>query len=340
MTRKHVPSLPKKKYILPFLLLPIFVAGLFPNDARAEGISLKINPSVLQIRTQTPSDVRAPFIIQNQSNQSVKLKIGYKLFDHDKSQNGVVTFLDDPGSYSAIFDYIQILDTDNTAINTLDLGPKQQKQLQIRVLMPQNHPSGDHYFSLVFLHEVTPQTDQNSTIRDRKDQHTITTIQGGIAANVLLAVGASETAQGYIEEFSSPIYLQSGPVNFSLKVKNTGLHFINPRGTITIKNIFGQRVGKVEIPATAILTGTTRSLLDSKQLSEATQSRADSKVIWPEKFLLGLYSAELDIAMATEGPVYNQTIRFFAFPVHIALGILFAIAMGVVIYIKVKKRIS
>jgi hypothetical protein len=316
------------------------VAALFPNLAHAEGISLKVNPSVLQMRTQVPSDVRAPFIIENQSNQSVKLKIGYKLFDPTKSQDGKVVFLDDPGSYSEIFNYIQVLDTDNTAINSLDLGPKQQKQLQVRVILPQNHPSADHYFSLVFLHEITPQTDQNSTVRDRKDQHTITTIQGGIAANVLLAVGQSETAQGYIEEFSSPIYLQSGPVAFSLKVKNTGLHYINPKGTITIKNVFGQRVGKVEIPSTAILAGTTRSLLDSNQLLQAAQPSPDAKAVWSEKFLLGLYSAELNIAMAAEGPTYNQTIRFFAFPVHIALGILLIITMAVVIYIKVKKRIS
>jgi hypothetical protein len=340
MTSKKLTKLALTKRVLPLFLTPLFLIGSFPQAAYAEGLSLKINPSVLQIRAQSSSEARAPFIIQNQSDQSIKLKIGYKLFNPEESQNGKVEFLSEPGSKESIFEHIQVVDLENTPINTLDLGPKQQKQLQVRVSLPENQPSSDYYFSLIFLHDIPPQTDQNSTIRDKKDQHTITTIQGGIATNVLLAVGSRETAQGYIEEFSTPIYLQSGPVPFTINVKNSGLHYINPKGTIMIKNIFGQTVGKVEIPPTAVLAGTTRSLLDKDQLQNAIKDEKNSKALWQERFLLGFYSANINIAMAPEGPFYNQTVRFFAFPLHVLLGLILLIALVVSIYLRVKKKLA
>lgn len=339
MLFNHLNHKALKKELLPMALLPMFFLNTITQPVSAEGISLKVVPSVLQIRTQSPADLRAPFIIENQDDRSVKLKLGYKLINAEKSKEGKVVYLEDQTKGNEIFKYIEVIDSQENAIDSLELGPGQQKQLNIRINVPANQPSRDHYFSLVFLHDIAPVTDQNSTKKDRKDQHTISTIQGGIAANVLLAVGPPETAQGYIEDFSSPIYLQSGPVPFSVKVKNDGLHYINPKGTIMIKNFFGQTVGKVELPSATVLAGTERTLLDKNQL-EAIQRDSEAKALWQEKFLLGLYSAELKIAMATEGPVYNQTIRFFAFPIHLALGLVVAIVLVSSIYIRVKKKIS
>lgn len=321
-------------------MLPVFFSGLVSSPVDAEGISLKIVPSVLQIRTQSPADLRAPFVIENQDDRSIKLKLGYKLINAAKSQEGKIVYLEDQTKGNEIFKYIEVIDSENNAIDSLELGPGQQKQLQIRANIPANQPSRDHYFSLIFLHDIAPITDQNSTKKDRKDQHTISTVQGGIATNVLLAVGSPETAQGYIDTFSSPIYMQSGPVPFTVKVKNDGLHYINPKGTIMIKNLFGQTVGKVELPQTTVLAGTTRSLLDKDQLSKVVSGNPESRAVWTEKFLLGLYSAELKIAMAAEGPVYNQTIQFFAFPLHLAIGLVVALVLASSIYVRVKKKIS
>lgn len=321
--------------LLPLIILPMVFFS--PSQVQAQELSLKVTPSVLQIRTQSLLDIRASFLIENESDQPIRLRIGYKLFDPEKSKEGKVVFLNEPGSKESIFEYVEVVDSENAAVNSLQLGPKQQKQLQVRVQLPENQPSADYYFSLIFLHDITPQTDQNSTKKDRKDQHTITTVQGGIGTNVLLAVGAPETAQGFIEEFSTPLYMQSGPVPFTLRVKNSGLHYINPKGTIMIKNIFGQTVGKIEIPPTTILAGTTRHLIDKNQL---TANSSEPKALWQERFLLGFYSATLHISMAEAGPQYTQTIRFFAFPLHILMGLLAGIIIGAIIYIRVKKKLS
>ncbi len=329
----------KSRLFLGVATFSILASSFLPTKAYAEGLALKITPSTIKIKAQTPSDLRAPFIIENQSDQSIRLKLAYKLFDPTLSQEGKVSYIDNPGSANDIFNYVYVVDTDNARVNSLDLGPKQQKQLQLRVQLPQNQASRDYYFSLIFFHDVTQQTDQNSTISDKKDQHTITTIQGGLGANVLLAVGNQETAQGYIEDFSTPWYKQSGPVPFAIKVKNTGIHYIAPKGNILIKNIFGQAVGRVDIPETPILAGTSRSLFDETQIARTIQETTEPKVEWKENFLFGIYSAQINLAMSEDGPINSQTIRFMVFPTHLLLGLIFIIALAILIYKRVKKKL-
>src|SRR6266498_834873 len=146
-------------------ILPIVTSPLFTQKAYGEGLHLKLSPSTLQIQAQTPADVKAPFTIENQSNQSVKLKIGYKVFNPKSSQEGKIVFLDEQnsGAKQKIFDSMQIVDTNNVSVNSLELGPKQQKKLKLKILIPQNQPSSDNYFSLIFLNDLQSNIDQKTS---------------------------------------------------------------------------------------------------------------------------------------------------------------------------------
>src|SRR6185312_6850779 len=139
-------------------------------------------------------------------------------------------------------------------------------------------------------------------------QQSNSAVAGGISTNVLLSIGPSGKTTGNIEEFSAPIFTTGGPVPFSLKVSNTSKHFISPQGTILIKNMFGQTIGKVDLLPVNILSNTSRFLPSKNAL--------DTHAIWPEKFLLGPYSATLTLALSDQGPVYYRTIYFFALPIQ------------------------
>lgn len=305
--------------------ISIFALTLFSHlasvaipTAYAEGAALQVSPALLQIRANSPADVRAPFTLENMGGDPVKLKIGYKVINPDASKEGTVTYLTEGQSFvgldKKIFEKMEVIDEDENAIDTIELGPKQQKDLTLRVLLPEDQPISDYYFSLVFINETAPQTNQINAKTNKKDQKTISLIHSGIGLNVLLGIGPAENPQGAIESFSTPWYRQSGPVPFILQVKNTGQHFSNPRGVILIKNIFGQPVGRVDIPETPILAGTTRTL--GKVDQSTTNKVSKPEVLWPERFLLGLYTADVSVAMSPDGPIYRQTVRFAAFPTY------------------------
>ena len=85
--------------------------------------------------------------------------------------------------------------------------------------------------------------------------------------NVLLTVGPKGKTNGILEDFSSPLFVDSGPVAFNVAVKNTSNHFIQPRGEIIIKNMFGQAIGKVSLLQVNILADSTRRMPDTLQIT-------------------------------------------------------------------------
>ncbi len=324
------------------ILLATCYLLLATKQAKADDLSLSIWPPILQIEAVPPSDIRAPFTIENQGFDSVKLKIVYKLFKGSEKENGEVRFLSEkdpfPGANPGIFENVQVVDN-NFAIHNLELGPKQEKKLELRIIVPKEERFSDYYFSILFLSDNNISKDASPTQAEENSQ---TLTLGGIGMNVLLSIGPNDKPKGIIEEFQAPWYLEAGPVPFSIRVKNTGSHFMSPKGVILIKNMFGQTVGRVNIPETNILAGSSRLLTDSEQQkagSSADQS-SPSKAYWRENFLLGFYTASLSLALSDKGPLYTKSIHFIAFPLKFALGVFLVIIIVLIIYFRVKQKLS
>lgn len=315
-----------------------------PKDTYANGTTISISPSLFQIEAKPPADVWAPFVLKNTSTQPVTLSIGYKAFDPQASHNGNVVFLKNgqliQGEDKKIFDKMQVVDDNNLSQNTFSLAPKQSTQLRLHISLPNNEPSSDYYFSLIFL-QTSNQPDQNVS-NNTEAQRSSSTLQAGIGANILLAVGDKQTPQGTIDTFQTPWFVQSGPVSFTLTVFNDGAHFIAPSGKIMIKNMFGQTVGKIDLPNTVILAGTGRTLSSKNSTISANQTDGQEypQAFWQEPFLLGMYTATATISLSDAGPIYIRSIHFFAFPLEYLIGFFVFIVFIYVIYLRVKRRIK
>ncbi len=312
-----------------------------PQQTFAQGASLKISPSLFRIEAKPPADVWTPFMIQNQSDQPISLKIGYKAFEPFGSSNGNAVFLQDgqtiAGQDKKIFDKMQVVDDQNISHDSIDLGPGQKIRLRLRILLPANEPPSDYYFSLIFL-QAPSQVDQNILNVNIEDQKSFSTLQAGLGTTVLLAVGDKEAPNGSIQTFTAPWFANDGPVPFTLSVHNSGTHFIIPHGKILIKNVFGQIIGKVIVPPSTILSGTERTFISAHL--PASEKNTPHGLLWNEKLLLGIYTATLTLALSDNGPVYVRSIQFIAFPFAILLELLLALALIWYIFLRVKRKIS
>lgn len=302
--------------------------------AHAEGTSLKMQPSNLQIRAKSPSDIQAPFTLTNQGSEPVNLQVVLKTFRDTGDDTGRIVYskpgLKNEAEQDSFLKTVQILD-DGFAVSKITLGPKQQKKLELRINLPKDSKAQDHYFSIIFLTEP----DVSSEISE--SENSSSAIQSGIALPVLLAVNTTSEPSGFLDEFSGPILLQTGPVPFTVKVENTGEHFVEARGLILIKNMFGQTVGKIELPKTNILSGSKRQLITS---SARNSSSSVTGALWEEQFLLGFYTATLTLVVAPDQSLYTRSVHFFAFP---AVGFAFvfgALIIGIFIVRRVKKKVS
>jgi hypothetical protein len=221
-------------------------------------------------------------------------------------------------------------------VESITLGPKQQKTLSMKVNIPEDITISDYYFSIIFVSTNSRITESNSSIN-----------QIGIATNVLLSVGQKETPKIVLEEFSTSNFFEKGPVPFTVRIKNEGIHLINPKGEITIKNVFGQTIGKLNLTSVNILFDSIRAIpndiytqeLKLEGNSNAKKSSVDFKrpvVLWKENFLLGIYTATLNLNISDEGPTITKTIRFFAFPIEI----LIIIVIAIIAFIVIRKRLK
>jgi hypothetical protein len=323
-------KLKAKIYSKIFYFLLVFLAFefLFLNLDKAEGsaLSLAIDPPIIVINAVPPTTATSSLTIQNKGDTQITLQIELKPFKA-KGENGELEYLKETPE---IFKNIQILDA-NVPIKSITLGPKQQKNLNLNIDIPQDANISDYYFSVVFVSIDSAPIKSNTSIN-----------QLGIATNVLLTVGAKETPKATLEEFSTKVFFEKGPAPFTIRVKNTSAHFIKPKGKINIKNIFGQSVGKLDLTTVNILTDSIRAIpndvyIQELRLKDNSNAKADNSLssqqpiaLWKENLLLGIYTATLDISMSDVGPTLTRTVRFFAFPLQILI-IIVVIAIVIIV---------
>jgi hypothetical protein len=316
-----------------FLLLPL-------RPAHAQSVDLGIYPPVFQIQTTPPTSVKAPFFVQNLSDSAVGLTISLKPFTAAPEENGTISFLNDLSSYPdpSLLQRIQVFDGDQS-IQTLTLAPQQKKDLELEVEIPNDEVKGEYYISLIFT------SNNQNNINSSVSQAT-----AGIASNILLSVGPLGPTTGYIDDFSAPPFVVKGPLPLTVSVKNTSDHYITPKGDIVITNMFGQNVGKINLLSVNILSNTVRRIPDSAQSNPDSKDYQTIKAIvdknqypvavWPEKLLIGPYTANLTIALSDTGPLFKKSIVFFAFPTEYLLGLLAIIIVIIFIILRVRQKIS
>lgn len=327
------------KYIIIFALLGILSTYMMPQTtAYAEGISLKIKPASLQIHATSPADVKAPFTIENPGLDPLVLQISFKRFRDSGESLGKIIYNEQTAIKQEPFlQNISVLDN-KIPITSLTLAPKQQKKLILSIPILKDEAKQDHYFSIIFS---TKQQDQARNTEDDTEEtektQATTGIEAGIALPILLSIGQDDKKTGFLKTFSAPVFNQKGPVPFTIEAQNTGDHFITAQGVILIKNMFGQTVGRIDIPKTTVLAETGRFLTTD---NHKQQDNKHPKVFWDESVLFGVYTATLTLAFSPEQSLYTEKISFVSFPI-ISLVITFtAIIIAVIFIIRVKRKIS
>jgi len=288
------------------VLVVLVVLVVFPKKAAASELSLGIYPPIIQIQTVPPAVMDTPITIHNYGGETVALEISLKPFTAAKGENGEVLYMS--GKNPLVYENIKVRDNDEV-VKKVVIGPRQNKTLNLYIDIPKDESVSDHYFSVVFISE-----------NKSKDKLNQSKIQAGIATNVLLSIGSKEMIMGKIVEFSTPLFLEKGPVPFTVRLKNQSNHFITPQGTISIKNIFGKTIGQVKLSPVNILAGSIRS----------------QQTLWQEALLFGPYTATLNIDASDNVPILLKTVTFFVFP----LWTFIALTGTVIIIFLTKNRLK
>lgn len=332
---KYQISNPCLKFCYFLLLVCVFTFLYLIFDlprANAQIISLRSYPSLIQIQSPTAQQLSSNIAVENLSTDPVSLQIQIKLFKASDKSNGEIQYLAQNVNPNQILGKIHVFDGGNK-ITGLNLGPQQQKELTVKIDLTNTDLGQDYYFSVIFLTNKPAYQPQ----KIGSNLSSYSTINAGVASNVLVSTGEQAENSAGIEKFSTSTYLNQGPVGFTLKAYNNGSNYIQAQGAISIKNMFGQVVGDIEIPPTIVLASSKR-YLRSKLSTDQTQSSDLPQVVWDKKFLLGVYEAKLNMQFSDKSPVITRTVRFFAFPYQFILLFIVLITFSVIIVKRVREK--
>ncbi len=185
-----------------------------------------------------------------------------------------------------------------------DLAPREEKAVKFRIKIPENADPGGHYAGILAgVHSGALPEETGVAIVTR------------VASLILLAVEGEMKEDLRVVEFSSPSYLEYGPINFVLRFENKGTVHVRPNAEIKIEDIYGREIARLSVDSRNILPKAVRKFETS----------------WNQKWLWGIrYRAILSGTYGRYGNATNKiepvVIVFWAFPWKVGLiGLAFLI---------------
>ena len=196
------------------------------------------------------------------------------------------------------------------------LGRGASKEVQYTIKAPSSVEPGGHFGVVFFKASELPENGQ--------PQLKVGTQVGML---VLVTIPGSHLEKGGILDFKGPLFVQKSPIDFIIKFENTGTVHFEPKGSITVTNLFGNEVGSVPIGGQVVLPTGVKDLGASINF---------------DGVLLGRYQAYLKMFDGEGNELAARSVIFYALPVWYLVGFIVAVtALFVIIkFLKRKVKIS
>ncbi len=260
----------------------------FPIRVSAQEM-IRVSPIILKVKLEPGTTQNYQIKVENLLDTPLPLKASIEGFDASDEEYGVrVT---DQPTTSPLMDWISLDEKD--AI----LPAKTERDFNIKIAVPDKVPIGG-YYAMIFFTPMFPGVPVNSKI--------------GVLALANIGVLVQKNQADIVTfNFDKALY-KKGPIQTTIRVKNTSLNYFTAKPTLTIKPLFG--VEKTfELEEKTILPGKIRR--------------------WERAFDLGnlyggIYTATLSVSLENGDYIYSTT-RFYGFPATKTLVVALIAAIAV-----------
>lgn len=284
------------------LALLIFIV---PSFAFA-GTGLTIQPVKVSVTLNPGGVAEGTILLTNASDESVQVDSTIQDFIPLAGADSIQFVGRAPG-VTTVRDWVTL---DIPA--TIPLGQEELREVHYTIRAPENAEPGSH-FGVVFFKAV-PSSSTGS-------------LRIGTQVGVLLfvTVPGNRLQKGTIQRFSAPSFVQGAPVPFTLKFENTGTVHFEPKGTITIRNMFGAVAGIVPIEGQVVLPTGVKDL----------------HFEWrPQGFIFGSYTAAASVVDGEGNQLTSSSISFYAAPLWYIGGFLLLVIVIYALLRFIRSRVS
>jgi len=227
----------------------------------------------------------------------------------------------------------------------LQIGPGESKTIDYTVTVPKNQGAGSYYSAIMY--QSRSGTGGNVGLGASGVTLMFVSVPGTVNENMQLTkFGAYTSTDNGVTGSYTYIATQDAPQMIAYTLKNEGNVTEAPAGSITLKNMFGKKVGSISQTNTTqslALIGQTRlfaTCIETKQsqvekLGGVTIDNAGKNTCVTPHLTPGLYTAKLDVFYGQNGNVTHEvtsTAHFWYLPwwfILLVLVILTLLGLGI-----------
>lgn len=325
-----------KKYVLIFIALATLFLSI-PSTLRAQGISLSVSPPILQSIIKPGKSIMVAYTITNLGDPVV-VKSYIRSFKPE-GYNGslkILPTIEGPIRFS--------LDNSDLSLNkSYLLQSKDNKQILLRMRVPEKVPAGDYYYTLL------TSTDTKGSIGG----NTSALNQATIGSTLLFTItdsGITEV-QGSIAHFSiKPLFIldlfgkkttiveSTDPLLIQLIVQNAGTNLFTPEGTIDLIGSLGD-THDFFIRPDNVLSNSSRMLIATPSAQIVCQNKHcdNNNTLMLKGLFIGKYNVRAKVILAMGSQVIYKTISFIAIPFKLILALTIAFSLSILLIRYIKK---
>jgi hypothetical protein len=276
------------------------------RGASAQGsVGLAISPPTFELTANAGDIVKNTIRVTNMSDSPLSVGTDTRNFTA-VGEEGAVGLTEEDISFS-LANWIAVEPQEAV------IGPNEDFIFTFTTSVPPNAEPGGHFGSVVFKMGGATPGQTGASIRQE------------IASLVLLRVAGTVKEEAQLLSFNSPkSFYEYGPVDFEIRMKNTGNVHVKPQGTVTITDIFGRQVDQFQIEPKNILPDASRKI--------------DAQ--WNNRALFGRYTATAVLAYTKDGQPIIATTTFSGIPYRTVALVLIALSIIFALLFRARRRLS
>ncbi|HSX48248.1 MAG TPA: hypothetical protein VLF41_01990 [Candidatus Nanoarchaeia archaeon] len=312
-----------KRFLPAAMIASALLAGSFSVVRAADApqtLGLTVSPPSFELSANPGDTIDNSIRITNNSPDAVTFEVTVQDFIVQGTEGSVtVTSDDNPGAFSKFFRFPQ---------TQFHLNSGQGVEVPFSIVLPKTAEPGGQFASVLFQPKVVSSTSQTGAkVVQRVGSLILMKVSGNIKEDGRILSFKPKTYVGQWDEVTasdgktkilvakdeklgdekSQKFFNNGPIAFDLLVKNNGNVHFKPAGTVTIYNLFGQKVDQLALDPHNVFPGGERR----------------TTVIWSKKtFWGGYYRAQVAAVYGSKNEVLTAETWLWAFPTGAAIIIL------------------
>lgn len=298
-------------------LSPLESAALTINSTSntASNHDFVVGPGKVDLILNPGESAERQIIVTNRLGESMTFNLDVEDITSSSDPKQVVALLgDERGPYS-LKDYVK------PEVSSVTLKHGERAAINVEISIPTDAEPGGRYGSIVVATSATTGSMVGDSVQTEANVSVISRLANLFFIRIRGDVKESGTITGFE---ATKRFNTSSNIDFDINYQNSGNVHLLPYGTISISNIFGAKVGEVAVDPYFALP----------------QAERWRQISWRPPFLLGYYTATLNLNLGYSDIVDEKSFAFWVLPLgQIGKPILLTV-LAILIVWQIAKRLE